>query len=108
MSKKIQRGDQLGSARLGVKTPDVIAFLAAAGYMQSVLTVAHHASLWPQDGQVRTVEAPNIIFLVIALVLGMYSWRKNGPKPSIVIIITVTVLASASLFWLSGLRTNFY
>jgi len=94
--------------KTAVKTSDVIAFLAAAGYLQSVLTVAHHASLWPQDNQVRTVESPSIIFLVIALVLSVYSWRRNGPKPSTIIVITLTILASASLFWLSGLRTNFY
>jgi len=91
-----------------LKLLDVLAFLTAALYMQSVLTVAHHTSHWAHNGTTHIVDAPAVPALVIGLLLSGYSWHKSGAKPSTLVVISLTVLATASLFWLSGLRTNFY
>ena len=90
------------------QTLDVIALLLALLYMQSVLTVAHHTSLWAHDGSTHIVEAPVVPYLIIGLILSGYSWYKRRGKPSTLVIISLTIFATASLFWLSGLRTNFY
>ncbi len=100
MAKKLQKSN--------LQTLDIMAFVSAAFYTQSVLTVAHHTSQWAHDGSTRIVEAPAILALVVGLILSGYSWHKSGAKPSTLIIISLTILTTASLFWLSGLRTNFY
>lgn len=92
---------------MSVQLVDFIAFVATALYLQSVLTVAHHVSLWPHDGTVKIVEAPNVVALVVALALVGYSWYR-GKNISALAIISLTVLVTATIFWLSGLRTNFY
>ncbi|HET9173855.1 MAG TPA: hypothetical protein VFN56_01080 [Candidatus Saccharimonadales bacterium] len=86
---------------------EVVAFLFALGYMQSVLTVAGHVSQWTHNGTLHTVPAPSVIELVISLLILAYSFYKNR-QFSPLIAISLTILATASLFWLSGLRTNFY
>ncbi|MEK7603294.1 MAG: hypothetical protein AAB459_03570 [Patescibacteria group bacterium] len=87
---------------------DILTFLISGFYMQSVLTVAHHTAFWVHDGTSRTVEPPAVFLLVVGLLLSAYSCYKNKGKFSTLVIISVTVFATASLFWLSGLRTNFY
>jgi hypothetical protein len=91
-----------------VKSVDVIGFLAALIYTQSVLTVAHHTSMWVHDGSTYIVESPSIPALIIGLTVIAYSIFKNKMSVSTLNIISITVFAVASLFWLSGLRTNFY
>jgi hypothetical protein len=86
---------------------DFICFMLALFYMQSVLTVAHHVSFWVHDGSTHIVEAPTVALLVLGLLLGAYSWHKYK-KLSTIIIVALTIFATASIFWLSGLRTNFY
>jgi len=86
---------------------DVLALLISLFYLQSVLTVAHHTGMWIHDGSTHTVGPPAIPALVIGLLLCGYAWRKSN-KPSVLIIISLTIIATSSLFWLSGLRTNFY
>lgn len=91
-----------------IKTIDVIGFLTALIYMQSVLTVAHHTSMWVHDGSNRTVGPPAIPALVIGLLIIAYSSYKNKMAFTTLNVITLTIIATSSLFWLSGLRTNFY
>jgi hypothetical protein len=87
---------------------DVICFILALIYMQSVLTVAHHASRWVHDGTTHIVESPAVSVLVFGLLVMAYSFHKNRYKLSTVMVIALTIFATASIFWLSGLRTNFY
>jgi MFS superfamily sulfate permease-like transporter len=94
---------------------DLIAFLLAIIYMQSVLTVAHHTSFlahnlnaWTKSGPPQTVESPAVALLLIGILLSVYSWYKTKKAPSVLIVISLTIFATASIFWLSGLRTNFY
>ena len=91
-----------------IKTIDVIGFLTALIYMQSVLTVAHHTSMWVHNGSTYTVGPPAIPALIIGLLIVAYSTYKNMFAVSTLNVVTLTILATASLFWLSGLRTNFY
>jgi hypothetical protein len=93
---------------INIKTIDYIGFLAALIYMQSVLTVAHHTSQWVHDGSTYTVGPPAIAALIIGLLIVAYSTYKNRWAFSTMNVITLTILATASIFWLSGLRTNFY
>lgn len=86
---------------------EVVPIILAIAYAQSVLTVAHHTSMWVHDGTSRLVEASNVWLLVVCSVLCGYSWYAKR-KPSQLIAISLTILATASIFWLSGLRTNFY
>ena len=86
---------------------DVMAFFFALVYMHSVLTVAHHTSMWIHNGTTHTVEAPAVAALVIGVLAAAYSFSKRRSFSTLV-VIALTVLATASLFWLSGLRTNFY
>ncbi len=95
------------TVKLPIQPLDVLALLVSFFYMQSVLTVAHHTSMWVHDGSTRTVGPPAVPALIIGLLLCCYAWRKNG-KPSTLVIMSLTILATASLFWLSGLKTNFY
>lgn len=92
---------------VNLSTVDLLGLIAAGIYMQSVLTVAHHTSHWVHDGSSRIVESPSVIFLAIALLLAGYSWYKKK-SPSTLAVITLTILITSSIFWLSGLRTNFY
>ncbi|HSW37714.1 MAG TPA: hypothetical protein VLG37_05110 [Candidatus Saccharimonadales bacterium] len=87
---------------------DLIVFFLAWVYMQSVLTVAHHTAYWVHDGSAHIVEKPAVPSLIIGLILIAYSWHRAKGKLSILAIIALTIFATASLFWLSGLRTNFY
>ena len=87
---------------------DIIGFLSALIYMQSVLTVAHHTSMWVHNGSTYTVGPPAIPFLIIGILVVAYSTYKNKMTVTTMNIVTLTILATASLFWLSGLRTNFY
>jgi len=96
------------TAPTNTQVADVIALLVAIVYMQSVLTVAHHTSMWVHNGSTHTVQAPAIAALVVGLLICAYSWYKKKAAPSTMIIISLTIFATASLFWLSGLRTNFY
>lgn len=91
-----------------VKTLDVVGFLSALIYFQSVLTVAHHTSQWVHDGSSYTVGPPAIPALIIGLIIVAYSAFKNKLAFSTLNVISLTIFATASLFWLSGLRTNFY
>lgn len=99
MAKKIKASS--------VQLVDVVALLISLFYMHSVLTVAHHTSMWIHNGSTYTVGPPATPALVIGLLLCGYAWRKSG-KPSVLIIVSLTILATSSLFWLSGLRTNFH
>ena len=87
---------------------DFFSFLLALIYMQSVLTVANHISEWVHDGSLHTVEYPSVLAMVVGLLLIGYSCYKRKGKFSVVMIISLTIFATASIFWLSGLRTNFY
>ncbi len=100
-SKKVNKS-------VSIKAVDVIGFLAAVIYMQSVLTVAHHTSMWAHDGSTYTVGPPAIPSLIVGLLIVAYSIYKNKLALSTLNVITLTILATASIFWLSGLRTNFY
>lgn len=91
-----------------ISAVELLAFLSALFYMQSVLTVAHHTSMWIHDGSVYTVGPPAIPALVIGLSSVAYSVFKDKFKVSTLNVITLTIFATASLFWLSGLRTNFH
>lgn len=90
------------------KSLDLLGFLSALIYMQSVLTVSHHTSMWVQDGSSKTVGPPAIPALVIGLLLLAYGSYRNKMNLSTLNVITFTIFITASLFWLSGLRTNFY
>lgn len=87
---------------------DVVGFLLALIYMQSVLTVAHHTSLWAHEGSTYTVGPPAIPALVAGFILVIYSRNKNKRVLTTLSIVTVTILLTASIFWFSGLRTNFH
>jgi hypothetical protein len=87
---------------------DILSVIVSFFFMQSVLTVAHHTSMWIHDGSSRIVEAPALPVLALALVLCAYSVYKTKGKPTVLTVISLTIQASASLFWLSGLRTNFF
>ena len=91
-----------------IKTIDVIGFLTALIYTQSVLNVAHRTSMWVHDGSMYTVGPPAIPALAIGLLIVAYSTYKNKMTFTTLNVVTLTILAIASLFWLSGLRTNFY
>lgn len=95
------------SAQSKIEVIDLISFLMAVIYMQSVLTVAHHTSMRVHDGTVHIVDSPTVAALVIGLVLALYSCYKNR-KISTILVIALTIFTTASIFWLSGLRTNFY
>lgn len=102
------------TTQVSIHAFDIIAVLSAVFYMQSVLTVAHHTSIlahnldaWTKSGPSRVVESPAIPTLIIGLLLCCYSWYKLR-RPSVPVVISLTIFATASLFWLSGLRTNFY
>lgn len=56
---------------------EVMAFLFALGYMQSVLTVAHHTSMWVHNGSKHIVESPALLALIISVVLCGYCWYKK-------------------------------
>jgi hypothetical protein len=90
---------------------DIFSFTAAVVYLQSVLTVAHHTSMWVHgvhDGSGQTVGPPAIPALVIGLLLVAYSLYKSKMKFSKLHLVVITIFAVSSIFWLSGLRTNFY
>lgn len=91
-----------------VDTLDILAFLSAIMYMQSVLTVAHHTSMWVHDGSSQVVGPPAVPALVIGLLLTGYSLYKKSFAYSTLTIITITIFITSSIFWLSALRTNFY
>jgi len=91
-----------------IKSMDVVGFLIALIYMQSVLTVAHHTSMWVHDGSTYTLGPPAIPALATGLMIVAYSSFKNKPTLTILNAVTLTILATASIFWLSGLRTNFH
>ncbi len=93
---------------INVKTIDIIGFLSTLIYMQSVLTVVHHTSMWVHDGSIHTVGLPAIPALIIGLLTIIYSAYKNKFAISTLNVITMTILVTASIFWISGLRTNFY
>jgi hypothetical protein len=92
---------------LNTKTTDIIGLLLALIYMQSVLTVAHHTSMWGYSESSYTVGPPAIPALVIGLLIVTYTTYRNKMKFSTLNIITLTIFTTASLFWLSGLRANF-
>ncbi|MDO8265769.1 MAG: hypothetical protein Q7T41_02390 [Candidatus Saccharibacteria bacterium] len=108
MKKKAQSKKTLTVKQSKLSGFDMFGFYTSIFYLQSVLTVAHHTSFWPHDGTSRTVEAPSVPLLIISLLAILYSWNKKRSAPSILAIITITILATSSIFWLSGLRTNFY
>ena len=87
---------------------EFLAFLFALGYMQSVLTVANHVSMWVHDGTEHTVPAPDLFTLVAAVLLLGFAFYKRGGKLTTFAVISLTILVTSSIFWLSGLRTNFY
>ena len=64
--------------------------------------------MWLHDGSKYTVGPPAIPALAIGLLIVSYSTYKNKFSFTILSVVTLTILATASLFWLSGLRTNFY
>ncbi len=97
-----------GNKVLNIKPVDVIGFLTSLIYMQSVLTVAHHTSMWAHDGSSQTVGPPAIPALVVGLLIVAYSTYKNKLKLTTLNVITLIIFATTSIFWLSGLRTNFY
>lgn len=88
-------------------TIDAIAMAFSLLYLQSILTVAHHTSHWMHDGSSKIVEPPFIVALVISLLLIAISIYKNK-RMSKIALVTLTILATSSIFWFSGLRTNFY
>src|SRR5206468_2118799 len=99
------------SALADTKLVDFLTLVLAYLYLQSVLTVAHHASFSIHvlhEGPAYTVGPPAVPALVIGLVLCAYSWKKQQGKFTTLVVICLTVFATASIFWLSGLRTNFY
>lgn len=101
MSKKT------GSVKNKVQPLEIIAFLVAAFYMQSVLTVAHHAAFRLSESMGQTVENPSIALLVAGIVLVGYNYY-NEERLGLINTISLTILITASVFWLSGLRANFF
>jgi hypothetical protein len=101
MVKKIKADPYENQAR------DVITFVMALLYMQSVLTVANHTAMWVHNGSTHIVDPPSLFPLVVGLILIGHSWYKRKSMPSTLMLISLTIFATASLFWLSGLRTNF-
>jgi hypothetical protein len=91
-----------------IKAIDVIGFLSALFYLQSVLTVAYHISLWEPGFLVHTVEPPAIAWSVIGILLAAYSTYKNKMTITTLNVITLSIIATASLFWFSGLKANFF
>ena len=87
---------------------DAVALAAAVIYLQSVLTVAHHTSNWVHSGAAHTVEGPGWLMLAVSLVYCIYSVTQAKGKFSPLIIITLTVLTTSTLFWWLGLRVNFF
>lgn len=88
---------------------EILAFLSAFAYIHSVNTVAHHAALWMRPDVSETVEAPAIGALVFSLLAILYAWRKNEWKNlGTINVVSLTMLACGSLFWVSGLRANFF
>jgi hypothetical protein len=87
---------------------DSVALAAAIIYFQSVLTVAHHTSNWEHSGTTHTVEGPAYVLLAVSLVYCIYSWYHAKRTFSPLIIITLTILATSTLFWWLGLRVNFF
>lgn len=83
------------------KAVDILALLLAGGFLQTTLTTFHHAAFN------RYVGPPSWPVLGLALLLTFYSVQKQN-RISTINVIVLTVLAVSSLFWLSGLRTNFY
>ena len=100
---------QKNKKQLQLLPEDILALFISLGYLQSVLTVAHHASFWVHDGSTHTVESPSLPLLILSSVLVLYRWKKSKQaSPGILGIISLTILIISSIFWLSGLRTNFY
>jgi len=98
----------ISSTKLQFTLSEFFAFLLSLLYFQSVLTVAHHVSMWVHNGSLHKMQRPAAPVLVLSLILIVYSWKKQGKQAHALTVITITILACASLFWLSGLRTNFY
>jgi hypothetical protein len=87
---------------------DSLVLIGSILYMQSVLTVAHHTAMWRHDGTSHIVESPAVPLIVIGLLFSVYSVNKAKGKFSVLLVISLTIFVTSSLFWLSGLRTNFY
>ena len=87
---------------------ELFSFIVSLMYMQSVLTVAHHTSMWVHNGTTYTVEAPSVPLLVAGLLAVAYGTYKNKFAVTTMNAITITIFMVSSIFWLSGLRTNFY
>lgn len=91
-----------------VSASECVALISAIVYLMSVLRVAHHTASWVHDGTSKVVEAPALIPLSIAIILALLSWSKRGGLPNTIVAITLTICATSSIFWLSGLRANFF
>lgn len=86
---------------------EIITFLMSVFYMQSVLTVAHHAAYRFPESTGRTVENPAVLWLVTGTILVGYNAYKEK-RLGLLNTVSLTVLVTASVFWLSGLRANFF
>ena len=80
---------------------DILALIFAGSFMHSVLTTFHHAAINQYIGP------PTWWSLGVAALLTAYSVRKQK-KLSVINAVVLTVLAVSALFWVSGLRANFY
>jgi hypothetical protein len=92
------------------KKPDFgqkISLFFAILYIQSVLTVAHHIALWPADDVSRTAEGPAVGYMILGLGFLVSSYFRKR-HISTIGIISLTIFGCATLFWLSGLRANFF
>jgi hypothetical protein len=88
-----------------VQPLELITFIVAAFYMQSVLTVAHQIAFRVAE-DVGVVQNPSLILLIVGLVLVGYNYYKEG-RMGLINTVSLTILVSASIFWLSGLQANF-
>lgn len=96
-----------GTKNNAVQTLKVINLLVAGFYMQSVLTVAHHASFPVAEPTGKTVENPAVTLLIVGVLLAAFNFSKER-RLSLLNAITLTVFVTASIFWGSGLRANFF
>lgn len=93
-SQKMQKNEN-------VQPLEILSLLASLFYLHSFNTVLHHYSLW------KSVEHPDVYTLAISLAITSYYAYKRK-SVSRIGLVTITVLATVSIVWISGYRANFF